>query len=128
MRRKTQNDGGDYKTCPHCSLPHRLSDTVCSYCGEKLPAGVTVTERVKRVVGRAQWRYKLAGVKKRNEKPAAKVLPGMAGIVVCAILIAVGSWFFYTALEGGGISDFLIAVTLILYGGGAGYNILKKRG
>jgi hypothetical protein len=51
----------------------------------------------------------------------------MAWILACALLIAVGSWFFYTALEGGGFSDFLIAVTLILYGGGAGYNIFKQR-
>ncbi|MBF0291788.1 MAG: hypothetical protein HQK86_06475 [Nitrospinae bacterium] len=128
MKHNTQNDGGDYKTCPKCALPHKLSDTVCSYCGEKLPAGVTVSERVRRVVGQARWRYKMGRSKKRNEKPVAKALPGIAGLVVCAILIAVGSWFLYTAVQGGGFSDFLIAVTLILYGVGAGYNILRNRG
>ena len=66
--------------------------------------------------------------KKRTEKPTAKALPGIAGLVVCAILIATGSWFLYTAVQGGGFSDFLIAVTLILYGVGAGYNILRSRG
>ncbi len=126
MNRKVENDSGDFKTCPHCSLPHKLSDTICAYCGEKLPAGVTVTERIRRVVGRARWRYRLGGSKKRVGKRATSMLSGAAGILVCALLIAVGAWFLYTAVNGGGFSDFIIAVTLGLYGGVAGYNILKK--
>lgn len=126
MNRKVENDSGDFKTCPRCSLPHKLTDTVCAYCGEKLPAGVTVTERVRRVVERARWRRKVAGSRKRSGKRATGMVSGGMGILACALLIAVGAWFLYTAVKGGGFSDFLLAVTLTLYGAVAGRNILKK--
>lgn len=108
-----------------------MSDTVCSYCGERLPAGVTVTERMRRAVGRAKWRYKLATHKRRGpaeRKPAGSgVLSRGVGLAVCAVLIAVGGWFMYSAVKGEGFSDFIIALTLLLYGGGSGYNILKRK-
>ncbi|MBI4667285.1 MAG: zinc ribbon domain-containing protein [Nitrospinae bacterium] len=103
----------EYQTCPKCGLPHKLSDTVCAYCGEKLPQKVSLTEKLKRIVERARWRYKL-----KARRPSVKSVSGkITALLIGAGLLGGAVFFLYRAITGQEFMDFLIGAILAIYGG-----------
>ncbi len=119
---------GEYQTCPKCSLPHKMNDTICSFCGERLPGHPTYGEKVRRTIEAAKWRYKLKSPGNKISAVASRAGANLFILVLGAVLTGVGGWFFYSAVASSSFSSFLIGALFLFYGVHSIYNLFTKKG
>jgi len=119
------NATDEYQTCPNCALPHKMDDTVCSFCGSKLLRRVTLAEKIRRAAERLKWRYKLKTRRKNPTKLAKEVSSKFMMVALGVLLSSVGAWFVLRAGDTGAMSDYLLGALFLIYGVYAVYNPVK---
>ena len=123
---ETEQTGTDYQTCPRCALPHKLTDTKCSYCGAALSGKVTFAEKIRRAIETAKWRYKLKTKKKSTLNIAKGAANRSFSLIIGSTLALFGVLMLYSALKSQAFMDFLIAALLMGYGGYAVFSAIRK--
>lgn len=124
-KRRRFRDSGDeeYQNCPKCGLPHKMKDMVCSYCGAELSGRVAPREKFNRFVETMKWRYKVKGV--RGTATAKSYMGKIVTLIIGAVLLTVGGWLIYRAVEASSFTEFLVGAMFALYGGYAVVNSVK---
>ncbi|VAX19012.1 hypothetical protein MNBD_NITROSPINAE02-1040 [hydrothermal vent metagenome] len=125
--KRLEETTGEYQTCPNCSLPHKMTDTICSFCGEKLPGHLTYVEKVRRTIEAAKWRYKLKSPGNKASALASRAGANLVVLLLGVALTGVGGWFFYSAISSSSFSSFLIGAVFLLYGIYSIYNLFTKK-
>lgn len=120
------NATGEYQTCPDCGLPHKMDDTICSFCGSKLLRRVTLSEKLHRTVERLKWRYKLKTKRNNTSTVAKKVSSKLITVALALLLSAIGIWFFIRSGATDALSDTFLGILFLIYGVYALYVTVKR--
>ena len=118
--------GGSYQTCPGCGCPHDMGVKTCSFCGAKLTNRVTLSEKTRRKVETARWRYKLGSKNKGPASVAKKAARGLLVIFLGLLLCFAGIWLAAMGGVSQSFTNMIIGVLLAGYGGYAVYKTIKQ--
>ncbi|VAX26006.1 hypothetical protein MNBD_NITROSPINAE04-1557 [hydrothermal vent metagenome] len=126
-RHRPSNVTNGYQTCQKCGCPHKMEDAICSFCGAKLLRKISFSDRFKRAVERAKWRYKLKAPRRSPKSVAKNAASKLVTLILGVALTVVGGWFLLKASQGSGLTDFLVGAIFSIYGVYAVINVVRKK-